>query len=155
MDTEASERARRCDCSNILKRGEICNGFLCTSPNHPIMEAVVDGMCTNLETYESSWEAVGKLGVLRLTGPLAMSEIVYSMLHMHPHLLVDGFGKLGIDFYAVQTFKKLIKSKGDYVGSRTVHYSKLKSKAVLDCEDKRWNRKTEKRPRGSVGASVV
>ena len=47
------------------------------------------------------------------------------MLHMHPHLLVDGFGKLGIDVYAAQTFNGLVKHNGDYVGSRTVHGSEL------------------------------
>ena len=32
--------------------------------------------------------------MLDFTGPKDMSKIVYPMLHLHPHLLVDGFAKL-------------------------------------------------------------
>ena len=89
--------------------------------------------------------------MLDFTGPKAMSKIVYPMLHLHPHLLVDGFAKLGIDFYAILNFQELISKNDKSVGSGIRHYSLLSSPLVLDSEDRTWNNAPRKRPRGSVG----
>ena len=59
-------------------------------------------------TDRSQTKSVGKEGGLHLTGPLAMSKNMRKMLRMHAHLLVDAFGKLGVDFYAMQTYQGLI-----------------------------------------------
>ena len=158
------------DSSNLLKRGEICNGILFSAPAHPLMKAVVDGVCDNIEAYNALWArfgacktTIGKDGVLRLTGPLAMSTILYKQLHLYPHLLVDGFGKLGIDFYALRPYHKLVEHNATVVGSGKDHYSKPKSRIVLETPDNSWKTvrgagcsgesRTHKRPmiiRGSV-----
>ena len=159
------------DSSDLLKRGEICIGFLCSAPGHPIMEAVVKGICANIEAYGAKWNrhgpiksgrdaTVGKEAVLRLTGPLAFSEIVYKMLHLHSNLLVDGFGKLGIDFYAIKTYKELENQNASSVGSGRPHYSTLTTRIVREKHepDYRWNKKGAKRPlvrlRGSILMAV-
>ena len=82
------------DCSPLLKRGEICNGFLCAARTNPVMWQVILGIRDNIRAYPAKIQEgndmfVGKKGVLNLTGPLAMSEIMYKHLHMNPHLLVD------------------------------------------------------------------
>ena len=84
----------------------------------------MEGVCTNIENYKFSSKVVGKHGVLSLTGPRAMSKIVYPMLHMYLHLLVDGVGKLGIDFYAILNYKELVCQNDKSVGNGIPHYSK-------------------------------
>ena len=96
----------------------------------------------------------GKDGVLYLTGPWAMSIIVYRILHLHPHLLVDGFAKLGIDFYSIRSYKQLIDDNAHSLGSGVLHYSKLGSAIVLDEVNLRWNIARTKRPRGSVALEL-
>ena len=100
------------------------------------MEAVVEGVCTNIEKYKYTSKTVRKPGVLDLTRPKAMSKIVYTVLHLHPHLLVDGFAKLGIDFHAILNYEELISKNDKSVGSGIRHYSLLSSPLVLDSEDR-------------------
>ena len=88
------------------------------------MQAIVEGVCTNIENYKFSSKTVGKPGVLSLTGPKAMSKILYPTLRMYLHLLVDGVGKLGIDFYAILNYKELVSQNDRSVGSGTPYYSK-------------------------------
>ena len=74
------------DASPLLGRGEICNGFIGSAAKHPVLGAILDGICTNIEKYAVNWNflqmfpdyrpnLVGKGGVLWLTGPLALSTI--------------------------------------------------------------------------------
>ena len=88
------------------------------------MEAVVEGVCTNIEKYKYTSKTVRKPGVLDLTGPKAMSKILYPMLRMYLHLLVDGVGKLGIDLYDILTHKEFVIQNDKSVGSGIPHYSK-------------------------------
>jgi len=159
------------DSSSLLGRADICNGFLCCAPGNAVMGAVIEGVCKNILDYRLAWQhrgssssgsasgsssgsgnraMTGKDGVLYLTGPRAMSIIVYRILHLHPHLLVDGFAKLGIDFYAVRSYKQLIDDNAHSLGSGVLHYSKLRSAIVLDDVDLRWIPARTKRARGSI-----
>ena len=119
------------------------------------MQVIVEGVCANIENYTFSRKAVGKLGVQSLTGPKAMWKIVYPMLHMYLHLLVDGVGKLGIDLYDILTHKEFVIQNDKSVGSGIPHYSKWTSPLVLDSEDKTVNKLPRKRPRGWAGSVLA
>ena len=132
------------DCSPLLKRGEICNGILCAAKANPVMRQVILGFRENIRAYPDKFREgnemfLGKKGVIRLTGPLAMSEIMYRHLHLNSHLLVDGFSTLGVDFYSLRSYQSLIKENAAGIGSGKKHYSKLKTRIVLDVPDRGWN----------------
>ena len=77
------------------------------------------------------------------------------MLHQHPHLLVYGWWKLGIDFYKIRSYEQLVHNNAQVTGSGKPHYSTLKKRIVLPdlAPDDRWNPRTPpvspKRFRGS------
>ena len=113
------------------------------------MLQVVRGVTENIQNYRSHFEkvgvsqafgaaTVGKQGVLELTGPLAFSKIIWPILHNYPHLLVNGFQKLGVEFYKLQSYQSLRHTNGG-LGCGTQHYSKLKTKIVLDEPDLSWS----------------
>ena len=115
---------------DVWDRGEIQNWWLLSAVGHPVWDAVLAGVCANIENYSLGKDGVGKLAVLKLTGPIAMSRILYPLLPQWPHLLrkatefffeydmmvVDGRGK-----------HELLQCESGGV----VHYSMLKEPLVL------------------------
>ena len=85
------------------------------------MDAVVDGMCTNIEAYgpwfesaigEELTRAVGRDGVLTLTGPLAMSELCIRCCTCTLTCSWTDFRILGIDFYAAKLGRDSSRTMG-------------------------------------------
>eukprot|EP00959_Pyramimonas_sp_CCMP1952_P377139 7899355-Pyramimonas_sp.AAC.1 len=87
-------------------------------------------------------------------------------LHLHSHILVDGFSKLGDDFYALKTYDALAKDNAAGIGSGKIHYSKMQTRIVLDVPDRGWNPAQEPdakkarlkpppAPRGTVARHLV
>eukprot|EP00959_Pyramimonas_sp_CCMP1952_P274931 5747332-Pyramimonas_sp.AAC.1 len=97
------------------------------------MWQVIAGVRAHIRAYPDNFregrkEFVGKSGVLRLAGPLAMSEIVRRHPHLHSHILVDGFSKLGVDFYALRTCDALAKENAAGIGGGKKQYSNMRTR---------------------------
>ena len=56
------------------KRGEIQNWHLISAPGHVIWEVVMNHVVENIERYDAKRDGVGKMAVLKLTGPITMSR---------------------------------------------------------------------------------
>ena len=56
---------------------EYQNWFVLGAPNHVILEKVVEEILRNIDSYNPFIHGVGKLGVLRTTGPIAYSKVVH------------------------------------------------------------------------------
>jgi len=105
--------------------GEIQNWFLISAPNHPAWSAVLEGVVTNIEGYDYKRHGGGKPAVLQLTGPVAMSRILYPILSAWPHLRTRDV-ELGFHYDLLGRHE----DKQSHFGGR-VHYSKLAEPVVL------------------------
>ena len=88
-------------------------------------DVVLDDVVDNIENYDEKVHGVGKHGVLKLTGPIALSRSLYPLLSHYPHLHVKD-KDLGMLYDCLGNHMK----KQDLLGSGT-HYSKLKVPIVL------------------------
>jgi mannosyltransferase OCH1-like enzyme len=68
--------------------GEYQNWVIVSRPQHPFLQAVISQVVDNIERYSRQAFGVGKLGVLRLTGPIAYTQAIHPMLSQAPHRCV-------------------------------------------------------------------
>jgi hypothetical protein len=61
---------------------EYQNWFILATPQHIILEQVVEQVLRNLRNYNPFSNGVGKFGVLRITGPIAYSKVVHSCIDL-------------------------------------------------------------------------
>jgi inositol phosphorylceramide mannosyltransferase catalytic subunit len=59
------------------------------TPRHPFLKSVISTVKTNIDKYNPIKDGVGKIGVLRLTGPIAYTLAIKSIEILHEHRLVD------------------------------------------------------------------
>lgn len=57
-------------------------------PKHPFLKAVISAVKRNIDHYDPVSDGVGKIGVLKLTGPIAYSKAIAPIVGLHPHRLV-------------------------------------------------------------------
>ncbi len=65
--------------------GEYVNWVIISRPGHPFLEAVIEKVVSNIERYSVHEFGSGKIGVLRTTGPIAMTLAISEILQEHPH----------------------------------------------------------------------
>jgi inositol phosphorylceramide mannosyltransferase catalytic subunit len=73
--------------------GEFVTYFIISAPNHPFTEATIQRIVKNISDYKP-WNAVGRNGVLRTTGPIAYTLAIHPLLNQHPHRFASE-GELG------------------------------------------------------------
>lgn len=83
------------DLSNI-PGGELQQWHIIAAPGHPFLRAVIETVLANIDAYNPGLHGVGKLGVLRVTGPIAYTMSVFPLLSMHHHRMVNIERDLGI-----------------------------------------------------------
>ena len=64
--------------------GEFQQWHVIAAPKHPFLEAVIDRVVKNIHDPANS-KLHGKLGVIRLTGPVPYTHAILSILKNHPH----------------------------------------------------------------------
>lgn len=67
--------------------GEYVSHFVIAEPAHPYSEATIQKILYNIAHYRP-WSAVGRIGVLRTTGPIAYTLSIYPIRDQHPHRFV-------------------------------------------------------------------
>lgn len=101
---------------------EYQNWFVLGAPNHVILEKVVEEILQNIDGYNPFIHGVGKLGVLRTTGPIAYSKVV------HKHIKAGGVRVATNDELGLKpTIHKIIDDKTPFLNMQsTAHYSSLR-----------------------------
>ncbi len=69
--------------------GEFVQWVLMTQPKHPIMRHVLQTVFHNILNYSPNYFGVGRIGVLRTTGPIAFTQAVAPMLPNYPFRCLD------------------------------------------------------------------
>jgi mannosyltransferase OCH1-like enzyme len=75
---------------------EFVQWFIVSAPHHPFLRDVISDVVRNIETYSAFREGVGRMGVLRTTGPIAYTRTIYPLLGAYPHRLVAFESDLGL-----------------------------------------------------------
>lgn len=60
--------------------GEYVNWFFAAEPNNPILLAVIKKVLYNIISYKPSANLLGRNGILRVTGPLAWTQSIFSTI---------------------------------------------------------------------------
>lgn len=58
-------------------------------PRHPFLRAVIDHVKRNIDRYDARSDGVGKIGVLKLTGPIAYTRSIAPLVGKHPHRMIQ------------------------------------------------------------------
>lgn len=69
--------------------GEFQQWFLVAEAGHPMLKAVIDQVIKNIEIYDPYLVGVGRIGVLRLSGPIVFTKTIYPLIKRHPCQVVD------------------------------------------------------------------
>jgi glycosyltransferase involved in cell wall biosynthesis len=70
-------------------RGEFQQWHVIAEPKHPFLKSVIEKVLSNIESYSAHPYNIGKIGVLRMTGPIAYTTAINDIKEQHPHRLVD------------------------------------------------------------------
>ena len=108
-----------------IPRGEYQQWHIMVAPEHPLLCAVIARVLLNLKTYAYEAVGAGRLGVLRLTGPIAYTRAIYPLLSVNPHRTVSNETALGLRYSIFeddgrQNHKQIFRT----------HYANLKTPIV-------------------------
>lgn len=78
--------------------GEFQQWHIIAAPGHPFLRAVILAVLSNIEHY-SPWSfGVGRIGVFRLTGPIAYTLAIHPLLGTAPARVVSDEGELSLEY---------------------------------------------------------
>lgn len=63
--------------------GEYIQWFLACRPKHPFLGNVIEQVIRNIKNYSPFTTGVGRIGVLRLTGPIAYTKAIHHIIKLH------------------------------------------------------------------------
>ncbi len=72
-----------------LKRGEFQQWHVMAAPGHPFLERVIAQVLANMEDYSPAWHGTGKMGILRVSGPICYTLAIGPIMQRHPFRLID------------------------------------------------------------------
>jgi mannosyltransferase OCH1-like enzyme len=99
--------------------GEFQQWYIISSPGHPFLYAVIQTVIYNINKYCYLTTGFGRLGVLRLTGPIAYTKAIDSILEIYPHTRVKSEKDLGLIYSVLEK-----KPSQSHVQLFNKHYSK-------------------------------
>ena len=74
---------------------EFVNWYIAASAGHPFLRAVIERVMSNIASYDVWRSGVGRIGVLRTTGPIAYTKAIFPILDRFPHRFADMEADLG------------------------------------------------------------
>lgn len=69
--------------------GEFQQWFIIAAAGHPFLERVIERVLGNLAGYDEARDGVGRMAVLRTTGPIAYTLAIHPLLTVHDHRFFD------------------------------------------------------------------
>ena len=109
-------------------RGEYVNWFIISEARHPILKRVIERVISKIQNYDSLRDGVGKIGVLRTTGPIPYSMAIEDLMvesKQLPFRIAD-YSDLGL-VYSI--FESDSGSKGHHQFF-SPHYTTLKEPII-------------------------
>lgn len=103
--------------------GEFQQWHVIARPEHPFLNRVIGEVLFNMENYHPKWHGRGKIGVLRVSGPICYTEAIAPMRARHPHRMVD-IEELGFEYSIYDLYLEHMRSED--------HYSRCREPIMLD-----------------------
>jgi mannosyltransferase OCH1-like enzyme len=103
--------------------GELQQWHIACAPGHPFLKAVIDAVLSNLERYDPYLHGVGKMGVLRVTGPIAFTLAIAPIIHLHGHRIIKSYSDAGFVY-------SLFEKTDDHGKLFAKHYLQQKDSVV-------------------------
>lgn len=69
--------------------GEFQQWHVMGARGHPFLQRVIEDVLRNMADYSPQWHGVGKMAILRLSGPICYTLAIGPLLHKCRHRLVD------------------------------------------------------------------
>lgn len=114
------------------ERGEFQQWFIVAPPGHPFLRKTIDQVCQNIDKYCPLTGEVGRVGVLKLTGPIAYTRAILSIKDRLPHTIIDVEDDLGL------CYSFLPASRSHETSFGRTHYSNQSCPIIKPCGIKRW-----------------
>jgi hypothetical protein len=77
---------------------ELQQWHIVAAPGHPFLRAVIERVLHNIDHYNPITGDTGKTGVLAMTGPIAYTLAITSIMNRHPHRFVDAQEEIGLRY---------------------------------------------------------
>ncbi|MDG6095595.1 glycosyltransferase [Acetobacter sp. AN02] len=74
---------------NYIPGGEYQQWHVIATSGHPFLENVITSILARIKNYDEPMYTVGRLGVLRVTGPYVYSASIFPILNEHKHRFFD------------------------------------------------------------------
>ena len=78
--------------------GEIQQWHVIAARGHPFLRSVIAKVLANIENYRPWRSGVGRIGVLRLTGPIAYTQAIMPILDQHPRRCIADAAAIGLHY---------------------------------------------------------
>ncbi len=85
--------------------GELQQWHVIAAPGHPFLRAVLKRVLSNIDTYRPWWNGVGRIGVFRLTGPIAYTLAIMPLLDRHPCKVISDESDLALEYSITGDYK--------------------------------------------------
>lgn len=86
-----------------LTGGELQQWHVIAAPRHPFLVRAINGTLANMADYCPDWHGRGKLGVLRVSGPIGYSMALGPCLRRYAYRLIDA-ESVGLHYTAYSAF---------------------------------------------------
>ena len=70
---------------SAIEGGEYEQWHIIAAPGSPFLRSVIDAVLTNIDRYKPWLHGTGRMGVLRLTGPIAYTLAIHPLLSKYPY----------------------------------------------------------------------
>ena len=107
------------DLGGRIEGGELQQWHVICAPGHPYLQAVIHTVMRNIDCYIPGMHGSGRAAVLRVTGPIAYTLAMASLLASKQHRLVAGHEEIGLEY---SVFPDNADHKRLFAGA---HYSEL------------------------------
>jgi inositol phosphorylceramide mannosyltransferase catalytic subunit len=102
--------------------GEFQQWHIICRPNHPFLYAVINDVIKNIDNYSTS-VGVGKLAVLKVTGPIAYTKAILPILDKYNHRIIGMNEFVGLIYNNLPSSHINLFSK--------THYSKITEPVII------------------------
>ena len=81
--------------------GELQQWHVIAAPGHPFLRAVLLAILRGIDSYRPWADGTGKLGVLKLTGPIMYTHAITPIIDDHPRVIVANEAAIGLNYSVV------------------------------------------------------
>lgn len=79
-------------------QGELQQWHIIAAPGHPFLRRVIAKVLSNVEGYRPWRQGIGRVGVLRVTGPIAYTQAIMPLSDDLPHRRIGNNSEIGLHY---------------------------------------------------------